>query len=102
MWFIVVHGTYTVVERILLTLSLLYFAYPVSAWLSHPDWHMALRQTFVPEVNRSPEYLVMIIGLVGTTITPWMQFYLQASIVEKGISQRQYALAGGMSSWAAS
>jgi Mn2+/Fe2+ NRAMP family transporter len=54
---------------------------------------MALRQTFVPEVNRSPEYLVMIIGLVGTTITPWMQFYLQASIVEKGISQRQYALA---------
>ena len=92
-WFIIVHGTYTVVERILLTLSLLYFAYPVSAWLSHPDWHMALRQTFVPEVNRSPEYLVMIIGLVGTTITPWMQFYLQASIVEKGISQRQYALA---------
>lgn len=92
-WFIVVHGTYTVVERILLALSLLYFAYPVSAWLSHPDWHTALRQTFVPEVNRSPEYLVMIIGLVGTTITPWMQFYLQASIVEKGISQRQYALA---------
>jgi NRAMP (natural resistance-associated macrophage protein)-like metal ion transporter len=92
-WFIVVRGTYTVVERILLTLSLLYFAYPVSAWLSHPDWHMALRQTFVPEVNRSPEYLVMIIGLVGTTITPWMQFYLQASIVEKGISERQYRLA---------
>jgi Mn2+/Fe2+ NRAMP family transporter len=92
-WFIIVRGTYTVVERILLALSLLYFAYPVSAWLSHPDWHMALRQTFVPEVNRSPEYLVMIIGLVGTTITPWMQFYLQASIVEKGITQRQYALA---------
>jgi Mn2+/Fe2+ NRAMP family transporter len=92
-WFIVVRGTYTVVERILLALSLLYFAYPVSAWLSHPDWHMALRQTFVPEVNRSSEYLVMIIGLVGTTITPWMQFYLQASIVEKGITQRQYSLA---------
>jgi Mn2+/Fe2+ NRAMP family transporter len=48
--------------------------------------------TFLPEVNKSSEYLVMVIGLVGTTITPWMQFYLQASIVEKGIGKRQYSL----------
>jgi Mn2+/Fe2+ NRAMP family transporter len=47
--------------------------------------------TFLPEVNRSSEYLLMVIGLVGTTITPWMQFYLQASIVEKGITTRQYS-----------
>src|SRR5690348_3080475 len=91
-WMLVVHGSYKGVERILLVFSLIYFAYPVSAFLAHPDWHAAVRQTFVPQINRSSEYLLMIIGLVGTTITPWMQFYLQASIVEKGIGPREYRL----------
>ena len=90
-WAVVVRGSYTVVERVLLVLSFVYFAYPVSAYLSHPNWRLALEHTLVPEVNTSPEYLAMVIGLVGTTITPWMQFYLQASIVEKGITTRQYA-----------
>ena len=91
-WIVVVRGSYGAVERLLLVLSLVYFAYPASAWLAHPDWHLALRQTVVPTVPRSADYLVMVVGLVGTTITPWMQFYLQASIVEKGIGPRQYAL----------
>ena len=91
-WGVVVRGTYVVVERLLLVFSLVYFAYPVSAWLSHPDWRLAVTNTFLPDVNDSSEYVVMIIGLVGTTITPWMQFYLQASIVEKGIGTRQYSL----------
>jgi Mn2+/Fe2+ NRAMP family transporter len=90
-WAVVVRGTYTVVERVLLVLSLVYFAYPVSAYLSKPDWTQAVTHTFLPELNTSPAYLGMVIGLVGTTITPWMQFYLQASIVEKGITTRQYA-----------
>lgn len=90
-WAVVVRGSYTVVERVLLVLSFVYFAYPMSAYLSHPDWRLAVTHTLVPEVNTSPEYLAMVIGLVGTTITPWMQFYLQASIVEKGITTRQYA-----------
>jgi Mn2+/Fe2+ NRAMP family transporter len=63
--------------------------------LSHPDWRLAVMDTVVPHVNASSEYLLMVIGLVGTTITPWMQFYLQASIVEKGITTRQY----GLSRW---
>jgi NRAMP (natural resistance-associated macrophage protein)-like metal ion transporter len=92
-WFLVVYGSYKPVERVLLVLSLIYFAYPVSAFLAHPNWHAALRQTIVPEAPvHSSEYLVMIVGLIGTTITPWMQFYLQASIVEKGISEREYRL----------
>ncbi len=94
-WVVVVQGSYKSVERILLLFSLIYFAYPVSAFLSHPNWHQAVTQTFVPQFNRSSEYLVMIIGLIGTTITPWMQFYLQASIVEKGIGKGQY----GLSRW---
>jgi len=92
-WAVVVFGEYRHVERVLLVLSLVYFTYPVSAYLARPDWSAALREIFVPNLNlRSSEYLVMIVGLIGTTITPWMQFYLQASIVEKGIGKRQYAL----------
>jgi len=63
-WGVVVRGTYVVIERLLLLFSLVYFAYPVSAWLSHPDWRMAVTHTFLPDVNDSSEYL-MIIGLVG-------------------------------------
>jgi Mn2+/Fe2+ NRAMP family transporter len=91
-WTVIVRGSYKPVERVLLILSMIYFAYPVSAILAHPDWKLALTQTIVPQFNSDPGYLVMIVGLIGTTITPWMQFYLQASIVEKGVSKRNYGL----------
>ncbi len=85
-------GTYKPVERILVVASLIYFAYPVSAILAKPDWDLALKQMIMPTLSSDPAYLVMIIGLVGTTITPWMQFYLQAAVVEKGIDRRNYGL----------
>ncbi len=91
-WFVVVHNSYRPVERVLIIFSAVFFVYPVSALLAHPNWHLALRDTFVPLVSKNSEYLVMVIGMVGTTITPWMQFYLQASVVEKGIGKRQYSL----------
>jgi Mn2+/Fe2+ NRAMP family transporter len=91
-WFVIVRGSYKPVERIFIILSLIYFSYPISAILAHPDWTTALRQTFIPEWNNSPDYIVMIVGLIGTTVTPWMQFYLQASIVEKGITEKHYSL----------
>jgi NRAMP (natural resistance-associated macrophage protein)-like metal ion transporter len=91
-WAVIVYGSYQNVEHLLLVLSLVYFAYPVSAFMAHPDWRAVLRETVVPTFPRSSEYVVMIVGLIGTTITPWMQFYLQASIVEKGITERQYAM----------
>ena len=91
-WFVVVRGRYKPVERILILFSLIYFTYPISALLGHPDWHQALKDTLVPQVSSQADYLLLVVGLVGTTITPWMQFYLQASIVEKGIGKRQYAL----------
>jgi Mn2+/Fe2+ NRAMP family transporter len=91
-WILVVRGRYRPVERILLFASAIYFAYPVSAFLAKPDWNAALKQTFVPTLSSDPAYLVVIVGLIGTTITPWMQFYLQAAVVEKGIDQRQYGL----------
>ena len=89
-WFVVVKGSYKPIERLLILFSLIYFTYPVSAILAHPDWPTALRMTVIPQWNKSPEYVTMIVGLIGTTITPWMQFYLQASIVEKGVNEKHY------------
>ncbi|HVO98880.1 MAG TPA: Nramp family divalent metal transporter [Bryobacteraceae bacterium] len=89
-WFVIVKGRYKPVERTLIIFSLIYFAYPVSAFFVKADWPTALRQTLVPVLSSNPDYIVMVVGLIGTTITPWMQFYLQASIVEAGIDKRRY------------
>lgn len=91
-WLLVVRGSYRPVERILIGFSLIYFTYAISAFLAHPNWHVAMANTVIPTLSGSHDYLIMIIGLIGTTITPWMQFYLQASIVEKGIGKKEYAL----------
>src|SRR5271168_2965921 len=89
-WVVIVRGRYKPVERLLILFSLIYFTYPISAFLAKPDWKLALHDTLVPQFHGDQQYIVMIVGLIGTTITPWMQFYLQASIVEKGISVRKY------------
>lgn len=91
-WAVIVFGSYQPVERLLLVFSLIYLAYPFSAFMAHPDWSAVLRQSVVPGAFHSSEYFVMVVGLIGTTITPWMQFYLQASIVEKGVTEKEYHL----------
>jgi NRAMP (natural resistance-associated macrophage protein)-like metal ion transporter len=92
-WGIVVHGTYSTVEKVFLSASAFYVCYIVSGVMAHPDWKAAALSTVTrPEAAgfRNYGYVSMIIGLAGTTIAPWMQFYLQASIVEKGVTARQY------------
>src|SRR5438067_2073800 len=92
-WILVVRGTYASIEKIFLTASAFYVCYIVAGLLAHPDWKAAAFATVTrPEAAgiRNYGYLYMVIALVGTTIAPWMQFYLQASIVEKGITVRQY------------
>jgi len=92
-WFLVVRGTYASVEKIFLAASLFYVAYIIAGLLAHPDWKAAVIATVsrpAPGGMRNYSYVFMVVGLVGTTIAPWMQFYLQASIVEKGITVRQY------------
>lgn len=91
-WTVIVRGRYKPVERMLLLFSLIYFTYPISAFLAKPDWKLAIHDTLIPQFHGESQYLLMVIGLIGTTITPWMQFYLQASIVEKGIDRRHYSL----------
>jgi len=92
-WLLVVRGTYESIEKIFLIASAFYVCYILAGVLAHPDWKAAAFATVTrPEAEgiRSYGYLYMVIGLVGTTIAPWMQFYLQASIVEKGVTPRQY------------
>ena len=92
-WLLVVRGTYSSIEKIFLTASAFYVCYIVAGLLAHPDWRAAAIATVSRPSTvgiRNYGYLFMVIGLVGTTIAPWMQFYLQASIVEKGITARQY------------
>ncbi len=91
-WFLVVKGTYRVVEKIFLMASTLYFTYAVSAWFAHPQWGSVARNLVTPVLNTDSAYVVMLIGMVGTTIAPWMQFYLQSAVVEKRISVENYAL----------
>lgn len=89
-WLLVVKGTYRLVEKVFLTACLFYVAYPISCFLAHPRWSQALHNTVVPSFHFNSVYLYMTIGLVGTTIAPWMQFYLQSAVVEKGIEVKHY------------
>ena len=92
-WLMVVKGSYKSVEKVFLVASFIYLAYIVAGCLAHPDWKAAGMATLMPP-NRhlfgSSTYLYMVIGVIGTTIAPWMQFYLQSSVVEKGITEKQY------------
>ncbi len=89
-WILVVKGTYASVEKIFLLASFLYVSYIVSAVLLHPDWKESLIYSVRPVVMLQGDYLVMLIGMVGTSIAPWMQFYIQAAVVEKGVTTREY------------
>jgi Mn2+/Fe2+ NRAMP family transporter len=82
-WWLVVFGSYKSVEKVFLVACLIYVAYPFSGFLAHPDWPAALRGTVVPRMPFDLPAVSMVVGIVGTTIAPWMQFYLQSSVVEK-------------------
>lgn len=90
-WLLVTKGSYRAVERILLLACLLYFGYVVSGLMAKPDWGAVLTNTLVPQFRLDAEYIMLSIAIIGTTITPWMQFYLQSSIAEKGIKKEDYA-----------
>ena len=93
-WFMVVKGSYKSTEKIFLVASLVYISYIFAGVLSQPSWHDALLATvhLPPKSSwRDKLYIYTAIGVVGTTIAPWMQFYLQSSIVEKGIRVKDYS-----------
>ncbi|MFA6029645.1 MAG: Nramp family divalent metal transporter [Elusimicrobiota bacterium] len=92
-WFLVVKGDYKSTERIFLVFSLCLFSYIVSAFLAKPDWGEVGRALLRPQVQLDGQYIYMVLGLVGTTIAPWMQFYMQAAVIEKRIKIEEYRYA---------
>jgi Mn2+/Fe2+ NRAMP family transporter len=89
-WLLITRGSYGWVERIFLVLSFAFLAYIGAAFLARPDWHDVLVQTVTPNVRPEVGYLHLLIALIGTTISPYMQLYVQSSVVEKGVTPADY------------
>jgi Mn2+/Fe2+ NRAMP family transporter len=90
-WLLIVRADYNRVEKIFLWACVVYIAYIISGLLIRPNWKEAAIDSVRPVLMLEPSYITMIVGMVGTSIAPWMQFYLQAAVVEKGITAKEYA-----------
>jgi NRAMP (natural resistance-associated macrophage protein)-like metal ion transporter len=93
-WLLAVRGDYKSVEKVFLIASMIYFSYIIAGVLAHPGWHQALAATIqLPPMSvlADKDYVFAVVAVIGTTIAPWMQFYLQSSIVEKGVTPQSYA-----------
>lgn len=90
LWLLVVKGSYRFVERFFLIVALFFAAYVIAGFMSKPDWGRAVGSLIRPTLVWKADYWVIFIATIGTTITPWMQFYLQSSIVDKGITMKHY------------
>jgi len=89
-WWLIVKGTYKSVEKVFLLACLFYVSYILSGFLSKPAWKAVVSSSVKPQIQFNKAYLFMLIGVIGTTIAPWMQFYQQSSVVEKGIKLKNY------------
>ncbi len=89
-WMLVVKGTYKSVEKVFLVACLFYITYIISGFLAKPDWNEVKDSILTPQLEFSAGSFGMLIGLIGTTIAPWMQFYLQSAVVEKNIKLKNY------------
>jgi len=90
-WLLVVKGTYKIAERIFLIFSVSLLTYVVSAIMGKPDWGEVGSAIIRPQFEASTKSMTMVIALVGTTIAPWMQFYMQSSVIEKGLEMKNYS-----------
>lgn len=89
-WWLVVKGTYKVSERVFLIFSAFLLVYVVSALMGKPHWHDIGQAMIKPDIHYNKEYLAIVIGIIGTTIAPWMQFYMQSAVIEKGLTISDY------------
>ena len=89
-WWLIVKGTYKSVEKVFLLACVFYVSYILSGYLSKPNWNEVAKSSIMPVFEFDKAYILMLIGVVGTTIAPWMQFYQQSSVVEKGIKLENY------------
>jgi Mn2+/Fe2+ NRAMP family transporter len=90
LWYLVIFGSYGWIERIFLLMTLVFFAYPIAAFMASPNWGDVAEGAFLPELRMDSGYIFILVGLLGTTITPYMQLFQQSSLVEKGVARRHY------------
>ncbi|MGA9458531.1 MAG: Nramp family divalent metal transporter [Desulfobaccales bacterium] len=89
-WVLVIRKSYKFVEKVFLAACVLYLTYIVSGYLAHPSWREVGRELIIPNFSFDSNYLAILVGVIGTTIAPWMQFYIQSAVVEKGITVKDY------------
>ena len=90
LWYLVIYGSYAKVEKIFLLMTLVFFAYPVAAFMGGPDWSAVAKGAFVPTLRMDSAYIFILVGILGTTITPYIQIFQQSSVVERGAARRHY------------
>jgi NRAMP (natural resistance-associated macrophage protein)-like metal ion transporter len=90
LWYLVIFGSYARVEKIFLLMTLVFFAYPVAAILGGPDWGAVAKGAVVPTIRFESEYIFLLVGVLGTTITPYIQIFQQSSTVERGAARKHY------------
>jgi NRAMP (natural resistance-associated macrophage protein)-like metal ion transporter len=90
-WLIIVRGSYRSAERIFIWLTIPFFAYPIAAILAHPDWGEVGKAIVSPHIQTNSTYLLLVVATAGTTITPYMQLYLQSAVVERGVREEDLA-----------
>src|SRR3989338_1091820 len=89
-WWLVLKGSYKSVEKVFFMSCIFFISYIIAGFMTHPPWGAVSKEIIRPSFTFEKTYLIMIIGLIGTSISPWMQFYQQASIVEKGVKKKDY------------
>ena len=90
LWYLVIFGSYARVEKIFLLMTLVFFAYPIAAILGGPDWGDVAKGAFIPTIRWESEYIFLLVGVLGTTITPYIQVFQQSSTVERGAARKHY------------
>lgn len=90
LWYLVIFGSYAKVEKIFLLMTLAFFAYPIAAVLGNPDWSAVARGAFVPTIRFEKDYIFILVSLLGTTLTPYIQIFQQSSTVERGAARKHY------------
>jgi Mn2+ and Fe2+ transporters of the NRAMP family len=90
LWYLVIFGSYARVEKIFLLMTLVFFSYPIAAIMAKPHWGEVLHGAVVPTIHLDSDYIFLLVGLLGTTLTPYIQVFQQSSIVERGASRRRY------------
>lgn len=89
-WFLITKGSYKKTERVFLAFTFVFFTYIITCIKVNPNWPQVMKATVTPSIEFNKAYILTFIGMIGTTITPYMQFYLQSSVVDKGLSIKDY------------